>query len=328
MEVGSMSNSVLWKRLTETDFNAMHGVASPHGRGGGAMHIALGVRTDQFQIDRFLNAGERRTVHIEAAAEPGTVEVRRAYLTFSSNPNRRNGEWLISDQFSHRHPAWSSAAGFPTIYHQTDPPYVLIFRVGRAFHARFATTSRLVMLGNKAKRMLLQPKGISAAPFGLLSSFNIPPQTLLETFEEATEGHSEPFNPTNIADGRRRVFAAVLRRLGQQGFRRKLLSAYNTQCVVTRCRVEWVLEAAHITPYRGRKTNAVTNGLLLRADIHTLFDLALIAIEPIQLRICVSSLLAGSQYEEFEGRTPVLPARSASLPSPAALAAHYKLFHP
>src|SRR2546425_8717774 len=106
-----MSSYVLWRRLTETDFNAMLGEASPHGRGGGAMHVALGVRTDAFQIDRFLNALGHRTVTIEAAAGPGNAG--RAPLTLSSNPNRRGGEWLIRDQFSHRHPGWSAAAGFP-----------------------------------------------------------------------------------------------------------------------------------------------------------------------------------------------------------------------
>lgn len=34
----------------------------------------------------------------------------------------------------------------------------------------------------------------------------------------------------------------------------------------------WVLEAAHVTPYLGPETNDITNGLLLRADLHTLLD--------------------------------------------------------
>ncbi|MEO2018753.1 MAG: HNH endonuclease signature motif containing protein [Fuerstiella sp.] len=41
-----------------------------------------------------------------------------------------------------------------------------------------------------------------------------------------------------------------------------------------------VLEAAHIRPYRRPEDNDVQNGLLLRADIHTLFDLNLLGIEP------------------------------------------------
>ena len=54
-----MSMFVLWKRLTSNDFNAMNGLASPHGRGGGARHIALGVRTRAFPIEQFLRSRRR-----------------------------------------------------------------------------------------------------------------------------------------------------------------------------------------------------------------------------------------------------------------------------
>jgi hypothetical protein len=292
------------------------------------MHIALGVRTEAFQIDRFLNALGRRTVTIDVAAESGRPGQA---LTLSSNPDRRGGEWLIRDQFSRRHPAWSRAAGFPLTYDHNNPPYVLIFRVGGRFYARLASTNRLRKLGTETVpvEVLSEPKGIRRATAGFLAAFDIPPQTLLEAFEEeAATDHVEAFDPRNVSDGRRRIFAAVLRRLGQQAFRRKLLTAYGTQCAVTRCREKWVLEAAHITPYRGLKTNAISNGLLLRADIHTLFDLALIAIDPNKFKIRVSGLLARSQYAEFDGTTPVIPERAAARPSPGALAEHYKLFHP
>lgn len=293
------------------------------------MHVALGVRTDTFAIDEFLNAIGQRNVTIEVATEPG--KGGPTPLKFSSNPNRRGGEWLIHDQFSHRHPAWSKAAGFRAKYRHADPPYVLIFRVRNTFHARHADLTRLVKLGEKIvpKKMLAESKGVSPASAALLSAFNIPAPTLLDTFlEQAAEDYSEPFDPANIVDGRERVLAAVLQRLGQQTFRRKLLSVYRAQCAVTRCKTKWVLEAAHITPYRGIKTNAVTNGLLLRADIHTLFDLALIAIEPIRLKIRVSKVLGGSQYARLDGSTPMLPSNAAVQPSRAALEEHFSLFHP
>jgi len=293
------------------------------------MHVALGVRTKTFAIDEFLNAAGRRNVTIEAAAEPSKGGA--SPLKFSSNPNRRGGEWLIHDQFSHRHPAWSTAAGFRTKYRHADPPYALIFRVGDAFHARYADSMRLVKLGENVvpKEILTESKGILPASPALLSAFNIPSQTLLETIlERSAEGYSEPFDPANIVDGRERALAAVMQRLGQQTFRRKLLSVYGAQCAMTRCKTKWVLEAAHITPYRGIKTNAITNGLLLRADIHTLFDLALIAIEPIRLKIRVSKVLSRSEYARLDGSTPVLPAKAAVRPSRAALEEHFSLFHP
>lgn len=61
-------------------------------------------------------------------------------------------------------------------------------------------------------------------------------------------------------------------RQGQPMFRMKLMDAYERRCAITGCEIEDTLQAAHISPYRGDHTNHVTNGLLLRADIHTLFD--------------------------------------------------------
>jgi CheY-like chemotaxis protein len=325
---GTMSNSVLWRRLTETDFNAMHGNASPHGRGGGAMHVALGVGSQTFPIDKFLNAHGQPNITINTAAQPGKHGA--SSLVFGSNPDRRRGEWLIRDQFSHRHPAWLESTGFPATYNQSDPPYIFVFRVGNDFHVRFSTANRLSKLqpADRPQGLLSEPKGIRPAPPALLAALSVPQQTLLDTFEDNAEDYvSEPFDPKNITDGRKRVMASILQRLGQRTFRRKLLSAYEQQCAVTRCTTLWVLEAAHIIPYRGIKTNAVSNGLLLRADIHTLFDLALISIEPARMKIRVSSLLSKSQYAGFDGRVPALPRTLSIQPSMAALEEHYSQFH-
>lgn len=88
----------------------------------------------------------------------------------------------------------------------------------------------------------------------------------------------ETFDPANMEDGRRMIERMVTLRQGQPAFRAALMKAYNRRCAITGCNVEAVLEAAHISPYDGKKTNHVTNGLLLRADIHTLFDRGLIKV--------------------------------------------------
>jgi hypothetical protein len=323
-----MSMLVLWKRLTPNDFNAMNGLASPRGHGGGARHIALGVRTRAFPIDHFLNT-RRHNVTLATAAQPGAHEA--GTLAFVSNPSRRGGEWMIRDQFSHRHPAWTSLAGFPASYDEADPPFVLVFRSGNTFHVRFARETTLAAFPPTAipNDLLVRPKGIQRVPEAFRVAFNIPQQSLLDAFEEAVEQHaSDAFDPRSVADGRQRVMASILRRQGQHDFRRKLLSAYKTQCAVTHCRTLWVLEAAHITPYRGVRTNVVSNGLLLRSDIHILFDLALLSIEPSTLTICVSSRVADSPYLALAGTTPVLPERDSLRPSRTALEEHYRFFQP
>jgi len=83
---------------------------------------------------------------------------------------------------------------------------------------------------------------------------------------------------TDIEDGRKRIERLVTLRQGQPAFRQALMEAYERRCAITGCTIDDVLEAAHISPYLGEHTNHVTNGLLLRADMHTLFDRGLIKV--------------------------------------------------
>lgn len=135
--------------------------------------------------------------------------------------------------------------------------------------------------------------------------------------------HEDAFDPANVEDGRNKVLTEVARRQGQGKFRVALLDAYAGRCTISGTRVPDVLQAAHITPYRGPMTNHVTNGLLLRADLHTLFDLGLIRIDPDSLCVAVSPALKDSSYWEFDGQPILLPAKPSGRPSSKALAAHF-----
>ena len=98
------------------------------------------------------------------------------------------------------------------------------------------------------------------------------------------------FDPTaSMLDQRQRTTQEVVARLGQGRFRDMLLSAYGGKCAVTGCSIPEVLEAAHIIPYSGDPSDHVCNGLLLRSDIHMLFDAHLIAIDPTKMTIITSS---------------------------------------
>lgn len=87
------------------------------------------------------------------------------------------------------------------------------------------------------------------------------------------------------------LYRQIRERRGQQQFRNSLRSRYGDRCLITGCEVLDVLEAAHIKPYRREEDNNPENGLLLRADIHTLFDLNLIGIDPNRLSILVHPVL-------------------------------------
>jgi hypothetical protein len=127
------------------------------------------------------------------------------------------------------------------------------------------------------------------------------------------------FSPSDLEDARKRVLASIVLRQGQSAFREKLLAAYLRSCAVTGCDVVQALEAAHIVPFFGPLTNKVNNGLLLRGDIHTLFDLGLMAIDPNDYRVLVSKRLKGSCYESFAGQVILLPVDKGHYPSRKAL---------
>lgn len=127
------------------------------------------------------------------------------------------------------------------------------------------------------------------------------------------------FDPTGITDARERVLASIVRRQGRLAFRQCLLTAYGGRCAITACNVEAVLDAAHIVPYKGPDTDDPRNGLLLRTDLHTLFDRGLVAIDGETMTVVVSPALIGTSYERYRGKSIRLPDHPASRPSREAL---------
>lgn len=153
----------------------------------------------------------------------------------------------------------------------------------------------------------------------------------------ATAGGNEPdatvsllsfsegyFDPKAEEDSRLKVLAQVARRQGAPRFRRALLLAYEGRCAMTRYDAQPALEAAHILPYRGPQTNHITNGLLLRADLHDLFDLGLVAVCPDTMKLELASELAGTMYEPLAGEPLWLPRDAQVHPNLEALQAHYE----
>jgi len=173
-------------------------------------------------------------------------------------------------------------------------------------------------VGTRVEALLARMLSDSTAVASLVSG---PTKELLEREAKAAEA-SESFSPSDAVDDRRRVLASIVRRRGQPAFRSALLQAYGGRCAMTGCDVTDALEAAHIHPYFGPASNAVSNGLLLRADVHTLFDLYLVAVSPDSLRIAVAPALARSAYGELDGRELTPPISTEHSPSVDSLADH------
>jgi putative restriction endonuclease len=95
-------------------------------------------------------------------------------------------------------------------------------------------------------------------------------------------------------------------RLGQGAFRVMVTDAYERRCAVTGEKTLPVLEAAHIRPYADKGPHRVDNGLLLRSDLHKLFDLGYLTVTP-ELDVEVSTQLRqdwsnGREYYAWHGK--------------------------
>ena len=108
-------------------------------------------------------------------------------------------------------------------------------------------------------------------------------------------------------------------RLGQGAFRVLVTDAYTRKCSITGERTLPVLEAAHIKPYSVAGPNAISNGLLLRSDIHKLFDAGYLTITS-DHRTEVSKRIKeefenGKEYYQFHGKSLLyLPTKITNRP--------------
>jgi len=141
---------------------------------------------------------------------------------------------------------------------------------------------------------------------------------------QAREAAEQEAQATDGEDRRDRELRAIYVRRGQRAFRRKLLKAYGKVCAITGCKITELLEAAHISPYRGDHTNKVNNGLLLRADIHTLFDLGLLWINE-HFTVQIAKSARRSPYAELHGVQLRRPAAAADKPSASLLEDHARV---
>jgi putative restriction endonuclease len=107
-------------------------------------------------------------------------------------------------------------------------------------------------------------------------------------------------------------------RLAQQAFKAVVLSAYRGHCAITGTKIRPVLQAAHIRPVSDGGENRLDNGLLLRSDVHTMFDRGYLAVDP-SYRLRVSPRLRdefgnGEQFYAKGGQLIALPDRKPERP--------------
>ncbi len=115
-------------------------------------------------------------------------------------------------------------------------------------------------------------------------------------------------------------------RLGQGAFRLAVTDAYGRACAVTGEHSLPALDAAHIRPYSNNGTHEVSNGLLLRSDIHRLFDMGYVGVTS-DYRFVVSRALKddfenGRSYYPLHGQHVSVPQGVSDRPAPRYLDWH------
>ncbi|MFB3909353.1 MAG: HNH endonuclease [Candidatus Eisenbacteria bacterium] len=118
----------------------------------------------------------------------------------------------------------------------------------------------------------------------------------------------------------------VRRRLGQGSFRVVITDLYRRKCAVTGERALPTLEAAHIRPVTRDGRHLTSNGLLLRSDVHRLFDDGYVTVDR-DLRFRVSSRLKkdfdnGEEYRRYAGQLLWVPTSAEDRPDPMLLEWH------
>ncbi|TBF82600.1 HNH endonuclease [Rhizobium leguminosarum] len=110
-----------------------------------------------------------------------------------------------------------------------------------------------------------------------------------------------------VLNGFERRFTRQEARPDQAKFRAGLMQLYKGRCVISRCSIPEILDAAHIVPFSESVTfrNDTRNGLVLRTDLHALFDKLLLSIHPQSGIVILSPTLQTSSYRQFEGRKVV-----------------------
>lgn len=116
-------------------------------------------------------------------------------------------------------------------------------------------------------------------------------------------------------------------RIGQGAFKVLVTEAYHRRCAISGERTLPVLDAAHIKPYSLKGPHSTSNGLLLRKDLHTLFDKGFITIDE-KYNIEVSKKIKecygnGRDYYAFHGKKlEIIPDQPQDRPSPDYLRWH------
>ncbi|MBR0852151.1 HNH endonuclease [Bradyrhizobium diazoefficiens] len=118
----------------------------------------------------------------------------------------------------------------------------------------------------------------------------------------------------------------VWSRPAQRAFSAHIRQIYHNRCAVTGCTTPAALQAAHIRTLDGSDANSPTNGILLRADLHLMFDAHLITLSEDGSRLEVCNSLNDPSYDFLRVGTVSLPTQQDQRPSAENIRHHRERF--
>lgn len=270
---------------------------SPRRADEGLGSSAQVARTKEYVIERIQLGFVNSIASDKAFVVPNNVELKNATAEQSISVQERlgviNGIWAGSAQLPE--PLRSLVNKHKELVTAGNPVGVKCEQVVSEIQQATATA------WPKETTAAGDPLNVLAAHLGLSTEqLSVPPEPPVSVSAFAFEGG---FDIPTAAGVPERIRRAIIQRRGQRSFRQALLTAYGAKCQVTQYTGEPALEAAHIYPYSegGEYTNDPRNGLLLRADIHVLFDIGLVKVTPESLIIKVMPPLGGSNYTGLDG---------------------------
>jgi putative restriction endonuclease len=228
----------------------------------------------------------------------GTKERQRCPVCSDTNINHRKT----------KHPAWRCKSN----HHEFEEPERETLET-TTYEARYGDSFReceFALTVNNLANAVIRPSDQMSIKEIDLARLEPLLGTQGDGIVESFVGKLEPPELNDAEDGdasgsvieqRRKVLREISVRRGQKKFRDKLIKRYGGRCQISGCGFVELVEAAHIDPYSESGDNSVQNGLLLRSDIHTLFDLGYLAIEPEDLKIRVHPEIKDDNYLQFEG---------------------------
>ncbi|MDB5148595.1 MAG: hypothetical protein JWQ57_2615, partial [Mucilaginibacter sp.] len=170
-----------------------------------------------------------------------------------------------------------------------------------------------------------EDKYLKIEDFGIIVKAQVVTRKIFDRYDPFLQ--NEIKNTFQLLNEPREVYKSEVNlRKGQGRFKGEVLKAYNNRCCVSGETCPELLEAAHIQKYINPSSNHIQNGVLLRVDLHKLYDNGLLYIDG-DFNVHISSMLKSTTYSQYHRTIKIsLPQDMNDYPSKSALESKFDNF--